>query len=100
MSIALLKGADQIGLWLNASGTVTIGQKIDVGTASRVKFIRVLSEGNILVEGLDGVNYFLPSVPAGEFIPWQNVKKVLASGTDWQGQSRTTTASNIWWYGE
>ena len=92
--MSLQERTAQIGLWCRSSGEVTL----DAYFPKEVKFIRALKAGDVLIEGIDGQPYFIPSIGAGEWLPFQCVR-VLSSGTDWEGVARKTTAQNIWWFG-
>lgn len=53
--------------------------------------------GTLLIQGIDGGYIYYPLVAAGQIVVAVGVK-VVSSAT-WQGQSLSTSASNIWWYG-
>lgn len=92
-SISQFKRPTDIGLWLRQSGSVTI----DTRFPKPAKMIRAVVGGDMLVEGLDGQLNFLEGIAAGEWLFFECLA-VLSSGVDWEGNARTTTATNIWWY--
>jgi len=86
----------EVGLTCTTSGIVTVGEYLPDGESG--KFIMTSAAGDILVEGMDGRNYWLPSVPANQIFPFA-FKKVLASGNDWQGNSHTTVnPATFYWF--
>ena len=86
--------SSEMGLFPSSSGQITVGS--EMGFVA--KFIMTNTAGGILVVGKDDRNYWLPSVPENELFPFL-YKKVLATGTDWQGYSRVTVTANLTFFG-
>ena len=81
-----------IGIWVRAMGTVTLDERFP----QTVNWLRPIGEGDILYEGIDGLNYFYPAAQTKEWVPLL-ANKILSTGTDWEGEERTTTATDILW---
>lgn len=85
--------ARDIPFFITSGGKITI----DVETSEPFKFLRVEGAGDIIIATTYGGNIYIPDVLAGEWLPVVGTQ-VLSSATV-GGAPRTTTASDIWWYG-
>ena len=79
--------SSEMGLFPAIAGEATLDEPIGF----LAKFIMNTASGGILVRGKNGLNQWIPYVTENLLFPFE-FDMVLTSGTDWQGNSRTTTS--------
>lgn len=80
------------GLYVRKMGAVTL----DVSFGYNALWVRAIGAGDIVWRSWDGEINFFKSAGTGEWLPL-NAVEILSTGTDWEGVSRTTTATDMWW---
>lgn len=100
MSGNVTSRSQDAGLYPTECGTATPGTPIRCprGGLTVAKFVKSDTSGGILVVNKDGIHCWLSGVAANQLTPFM-FSQILSSGTDWEGNSRTTVSANFQWYG-
>lgn len=103
MTTGLVNNTQNIGLWIGKIshyGTSQYGSPPKAPASGfTAKFLVSFIGGTVLWQSNEGLNYYTTLLPGVPF-PVYDFKLVLASGTDWQTTSRTTSVTDMEVWGE